>query len=60
MIFLKSGSIVPILQHNNELTLSHALNNPITLNIYGHPAEGFLYLDSNKNDKKAVLIKFTY
>lgn len=53
---VKSGSIVPILMHQNELTLSDALNNTIRLEIYGPQATGLLYVDSNKNDDRKLVI----
>lgn len=47
-IFVRGGSIIPILQHSTEMSLFHALGNHLTLEVYpdqAQEAEGKLYLD---------------
>lgn len=47
-LFVKAGSILPILLHQKELSLLNAIKNPIGLELYlGARAEAFgqLYLD---------------
>ena len=34
-VFVKEGTILPLLNHGDELTLFDALNNPLILQIYG-------------------------
>jgi alpha-glucosidase (family GH31 glycosyl hydrolase) len=59
-IFVRQGSILPLLNHKRELSLQEALKNPIRIQVYGSEASGFLYLDSNENDEVATVISFTF
>ena len=34
-VYVKEGTILPLLNHRNELTLFDALKNPLILQIYG-------------------------
>ena len=52
-IWVKAGSIIPVLNHQNELSLLRAIVNPIRLEIYsdnGH-ASGNLTLDDGWSTK---------
>lgn len=59
-MWIKAGTILPILDHKRELSLLRALNNPIALQIYTNAqqtAHGFLILDdgwSTKNNKSLI------
>ena len=67
-MFAKSGSIIPMKIHNNELSLLRTINLPISLEIYldkNNYAIGYLYIDDGetfeyKSDHKRKLIKFEY
>jgi alpha-glucosidase (family GH31 glycosyl hydrolase) len=56
-MWVKAGSIIPILEHNRELSLLRALDNPIALEVYAdenQSACGRLVLDdgwSTKDEK---------
>lgn len=48
---MRGGAIIPILQHSTEMSLLHAVGNPITLRVYpdaDQRAQGKLYLDDGE------------
>jgi alpha-glucosidase (family GH31 glycosyl hydrolase) len=55
-IWIKAGSIIPILKHKRELSLKRALPNPISLQVYidkNGNATGELVLDDGWSTKTA-------
>ena len=47
-VFVKGGSIIPILLHENCMSLLSCINNPLRIEVYPDAdgrAQGFLYLD---------------
>ena len=68
-IWVKGGSIIPILQHSTEMSLLQAIDNPITLDIYldktNGDASGYIYMDDgqtfNYRDQcEKTLVNFIY
>ena len=68
-IWVKGGSIIPILEHTTEMSILQAIDNPIRLEIYldkkDGKASGYIYLDDgqtfNYRDKcEQTLVEFTY
>ena len=63
-VFYKAGSIIPILLHENSLSLLRAINKSISLEVYPTSqgvAEGSLVLDdgwSTKPDESRYAFKY--
>lgn len=51
-IYVKAGTILPILLHQNALALLRAISNPIMLEVYvnnNKKAAGLLYMDDGES-----------
>lgn len=67
-MFMRGGSIIPMLMHNKQLALLRAINDPIELQIYldrDDQAEGLLYLDDGhsfryKTHNEKTLMHYSY
>lgn len=67
-LFIRSGSVLPILRHQNELSLLDAIKNPIGLELFldSHAnARGQLYLDDGdsfeyRTDKAKTLVHYNF
>ena len=63
-LYVRGGSIIPMLDHSRELSLLRALHNPISLHVYmdrDSSADGKLMLDdglSTKPDKLVSTFKY--
>ena len=64
-LYVRGGSIVPILEHKRELSLLRAIDNPISLQVYldeSSSASGKLMLDdglTTKPDKLVSIFKYS-
>jgi len=67
-LFIRAGSVLPILRHQNELSLLEAIRNPIGLELYldeRSNAFGQLYLDDGNSfeystDKAKTLVHYHF
>ena len=58
-LYVRGGSIVPILEHKRELSLLRAIDNPISLHVYlddASSASGKLMLDDGLSTKPDKLV----
>jgi len=66
-IYVRGGHILPILNHDKEMSLLEAFDNSVTLQVYldhNTMASGYIYLDDgetvNNESGERTLMRLTY